>query len=152
MPKRVTVASPNTQYPLRSLFLSSQRLSPTGSAIFCVVDVHSASRCILLFVSVHCTIQHCLPHTIVLRLLPTELTATPNTNIYIYIYIYLFIYNLWRVMLDLQIAEVTVVTCNSTQGDKIHTRENDVLNVITLLCIAANRGLQNCSDANTRTA
>jgi hypothetical protein len=39
----------------------------------------------------------------------------------------------------------TVITCNSTQGDKIHTR-----NVITLSCLTANHGLQSCSDANTR--
>jgi len=49
-------------------------------------------------------------------------------------------------------SENTVVTCNSTQGDKIHTRENDALNVITLLCFTVNRGLQSCSDANTGTS
>jgi len=38
-------------------------------------------------------------------------------------------------------SENTVVICNSTQGDKIHTRENDALNVITLSCLAANHGL-----------
>jgi hypothetical protein len=49
-------------------------------------------------------------------------------------------------------SENTVVTCNSAQGDKIHTRENDALNAISLLCLTANRELQSCSDANTRTA
>lgn len=72
MQKLATVASSNTQYPLRSLFLSFSWLSPTGTAIFCAVDVRSVNGCILQFVSVHCTIQHCLPHTIVSRLIPTD--------------------------------------------------------------------------------
>ena len=73
---------------------------------------------------------------------------------YVYIYIYIYIYITCGVYIARSAnsgSENTVVKCNSTQGNKIHTSEKDTLNVITLLCLTDYRGLQSCSDANTRT-
>ena len=63
------------------LFNGYPRQEVLWSAIFCAVELRSINGCTLLFLSVHC-----LPHNIVLRLIPAGSTIIQNNNIYIYIY------------------------------------------------------------------